>query len=59
MRMEEYVTDRRKGCRRYGNVMEGKRSRKYVEITPMGIAAGITLWGIMEGIEMKLVEKLI
>jgi hypothetical protein len=56
MRMEEYVTDRRKGCRRYRNVMERKRSRKYVETTPMGIAAGITLWGIME--EMKLVEKL-
>ncbi len=54
--MEEYVTDRRKGCRRYRNVMERKRSRKYVETTPMGIAAGITLWGIME--EMKLVEKL-
>jgi hypothetical protein len=45
MRIEDFVTGRRKGCKRYRKIMEGKWSNNYRSNTPMNIAAGITLWG--------------
>lgn len=50
MEIDEWVTERRKGCKRYRNIMTGRWSREYQEHSPMGIAAGITLWGNNIGI---------
>jgi hypothetical protein len=45
VRIEDFVMGRRKGCKRYRKIMEGKWSTNYMSNTPMNIAAGITLWG--------------
>ncbi len=55
--LEEFTSGRRRGCKRYRKVFEGKHSMEYVTNTPMGIAAGITLWGGgMEQMGRGLVE---
>jgi hypothetical protein len=43
--MDEYTTGKKRGCRRYRRIMEGKYSRNYSENSPVGIAAAMTLWG--------------
>jgi hypothetical protein len=43
--LEEFTSGRRRGCKRYRKVFEGKHSMEYVRNTPRVIAAGITLWG--------------
>jgi hypothetical protein len=58
MSIDEFVTGRKKGCKRYKNIMTGKWSREYIENNPCGIAVGITLWGEnMGGMSRKLVES--
>jgi hypothetical protein len=58
MSIDEVVTGRRKGSRRYRNIMSGKWSREYIENNPRDIAAGITLWGDnMGGMSRTLVER--
>jgi hypothetical protein len=55
--IDEWVTGRKRGCKRYRRIMTGKGSRVYEEQCPLGIAAGITLWGNgMGGMSRDLVE---
>jgi hypothetical protein len=59
VRIEEFVSGRRRGCKRYRRIMEGKWSTSYRSNNPMNIAAGITLWGEYmeqmgrEGVELQ------
>jgi hypothetical protein len=56
--MDEYTTGKKRGCRRYRRIMEGKNSRKYLENLPVGIAAAMTLWGGYIGdMGRELVER--
>jgi hypothetical protein len=56
--IDEWVTGRKGGCKRYRRIMTGKGSRMYDEQCPLGIAAGITLWGNrMGGMSRNLVEE--
>jgi hypothetical protein len=58
MSIDEFVTGRRKGCKRYRVIMTGKWSKEYIENNPCVIPAGITLWGEgMGGMTRKLVES--
>jgi hypothetical protein len=58
MSLDELVTGRRKGCKRYRSIMTGKWSREYIDNSPCTIAAGVTLWGEnMGGMTRKLVES--
>jgi hypothetical protein len=43
--LEEFTSGRRRGCKRYRKVFDGRHSVEYVRNTPMAIAAGRTLWG--------------
>jgi hypothetical protein len=43
--IDEYTSGKKRGCKRYRRIMEGKYSKKYIENGPVGIAAAITLWG--------------
>jgi hypothetical protein len=55
--LEEFTSGRRRGCKRYRKLFEGRYSKEYMMNTPMGIAAGITLWGGgMEQMGRALVE---
>ncbi len=55
--IDDWVTGRKKGCKRYRRIMAGKGSRMYEEQSPLGILAGITLWGNgMGGMSRELVE---
>jgi hypothetical protein len=57
VRIEEFVAGRRRGCKRYRRIMEGKWSTSYRSNNPMNIAAGITLWGeYMEQMGRECVE---
>ncbi len=40
------VKGKKKGYKRYRNIMEGKRGRKYSEKSPMQIAAGLQHYGV-------------
>jgi hypothetical protein len=56
--IDEWVTGRKRGCKRYRHIMTGKGSRIYDDQSPLGIAAGITLWGNgMGGMSRVLVER--
>jgi hypothetical protein len=55
--IDEWVTGRKRGCKRYRHIMTGKGSKIYEEQSPIGIAAGITLWGNgMGGMSRVIVE---
>jgi hypothetical protein len=41
----EFVSGRRRGCKRYRTIWNGKWSKTFMDNTPMNVAAGITLWG--------------
>jgi hypothetical protein len=57
VRIEEFVIGRRRGCKRYRRIMEGRWSTSYRSNNPMNIAAGITLWGdFMEQMGRECVE---
>ncbi len=43
--LEEFTSGRRRGCKRYRKVFDGRHSVEYARNTPMAIAAGRTLWG--------------
>ncbi len=43
--IEEFTAGRKRGCKRYRKIMEGKYSRKYEANSPMRIQSGHTLWG--------------
>jgi hypothetical protein len=56
--MDEFMTGRKRGCKRYRKIMEGKNSRTYEENTPVNIAAGNTLWGEYVGqMGRELIER--
>ncbi len=55
--IEEFTTGRKRGCKRYRKIMEGRYSNNYIMNTPMTIAPGITLWGgYIETMGRDLVE---
>ena len=55
--MDEFLRSRSKGCRRYRDILIGKRSRQYWSTDPREIAAGRTLWGTGHGsMSRSLVE---
>jgi hypothetical protein len=43
--IDDFMSGRRKGIKKYRWVIEGRHSRKYKDNDPSDIAAGITLWG--------------
>jgi hypothetical protein len=45
LELGEFVSGRRRGCKRYRIIWDGKWSKAFLENTPMNVAAGITLWG--------------
>ncbi len=56
--LDEFMTGRKRGCKRYRKIMEGKNSRIYEENTPVNIAAGNTLWGEYMGqMGRELIER--
>ncbi len=56
--LDEFMTGRKRGCKRYRKIMEGKNSRSYEENTPVNIAAGNTLWGEYMGqMGRELIER--
>ncbi len=55
--IEEFTGGRKRGCKRYRKIMEGRYSRKYEVNTPMRIQSGHTLWGeYIEVMGRELVE---
>jgi hypothetical protein len=55
--IEEFTAGRKRGCKRYRRIMEGRYSRKYEANTPMRIQSGHTLWGeYIEVMGRELVE---
>jgi hypothetical protein len=56
--LDDFTTGKKRGCKRYRRIMEGRNSRKYLENSPVGIAAGMTLWGDYIGqMGRELVER--
>ncbi len=56
--IDDYTTGKKRGCKRYRRIMEGRNSRKYLENSPVGIAAAMTLWGGYIGdMRRELVER--
>ncbi len=56
--VDEFMTGRKRGCKRYRKIMEGKNSRKYEENSPVNIATGNTLWGEYMGqMGRELIER--
>jgi hypothetical protein len=56
--IDEYTSGKKRGCKRYRRIMEGKYSKKYIENGPMAIAAANTLWGAYIGnMGRELVER--
>jgi hypothetical protein len=45
LELSEFVSGRRRGCKRYRTIWDGRWSKRFFENTPMNVAAGITLWG--------------
>jgi hypothetical protein len=55
--LEEFTTGKKRGCKRYRRIMEGRYSRLYVLNTPIVIPSAITLWGnYVENMGRDLVE---
>jgi hypothetical protein len=43
--IDDFMSGRKKGIKKYRWIIEGRHSKKYKENNPTDIAAGITLWG--------------
>jgi hypothetical protein len=55
--IEEFTTGKKRGCKRYRRIMEGRHSKQYALNTPMTIPSAITLWGdYVENMGRDLVE---
>jgi hypothetical protein len=55
--IDNFITGKRKGCKRYRMILTGRWSRVHEDSTPQVIAAGVTLWGEgMGGMPRELVE---
>jgi hypothetical protein len=55
--IDDFITGKRKGCKRYRMILTGRWSRVHKDSTPQVIAAGVTLWGEgMGGMSRELVE---
>jgi hypothetical protein len=56
--LDEYTTGKKRGCKRYRRIMEGKYSKKYSENSPVAIPAAVTLWGgYVENMGRDLIER--
>jgi hypothetical protein len=55
--LEEFTGGRKRGCKRYRRIMDGKYSRKHEANNPVRIQSGHTLWGeYIEEMGRELVE---
>jgi hypothetical protein len=55
--LEEFTGGRKRGCKRYRRIMDGKYSRKHEANSPVRIQSGHTLWGeYIEEMGRELVE---
>jgi hypothetical protein len=55
--VEEFTGGRKRGCKRYRRIMDGRYSRKHEANNPMMIQSGHTLWGeYIEEMGRELVE---
>jgi hypothetical protein len=43
--IEEFTTGKKRGCKKYRRIMEGRYSKQYVLNSPMIIPSAVTLWG--------------